>query len=180
MPGQEEIRPVNCWQYSRDVYLLGRSIKWRIVSEEQRTALKDFIIAMAETRPAYVPYVNLKADNPPANEFQGEAELRKLAWDKLELQNNYSLGKMVQKLGRSLKIQFCSNDEKLLCDDLFAAFAAPAPAPAEDESKKVMKAAPAPAPAPVKKAAPAPAKPVQHKTEVKPAVKPVVNEKKDK
>ena len=128
--------PVNCWQYSRDVYLIGRSLKMRRFTDAEREAVIIFITAMAETRPAYVPYINLKADNPPCNEFvdeevpassdsetqEGEAEtVRKLAWDYLEKQNDYSLAKMVQKIGRSLKVQFCTAEEKGLCDALFEA-----------------------------------------------------------
>ena len=121
--------PVNCWQYSRDVYLIGRSLKMRAFTEDERAAVITFITAMAETRPAYVPYINLKADNPPCNEFVDESSssgeeaetTRKLVWDYLEKQNDYSLAKMVQKIGRSLKVQFCTAEEKELCDALFEA-----------------------------------------------------------
>ena len=116
--------PVNCWQYSRDVYLVGRSLKFRPFTDEERAAVIEFITAMAETRPAYVPYINIKADNPPANEFEeqsssSEQEGRELVWTLLEKQNDHSLAKMVQKIGRSLKIQFCTAEEKGLCDALF-------------------------------------------------------------
>ena len=97
---------VNCWQYAREVYLVGRSVKFRTFTEKERTAVIEFITKMIGTRPAYVPYINLKADNPG----------RELA-----LQNDYALGKMVQKLGRSLKIQFCTEEEKAFCDALFEA-----------------------------------------------------------
>lgn len=112
---------VNCWKYAREVYLVGRSLKFRKFTETEREAVIAFITAMAGTRPAYVPYINLKADNAPASEFVGEGEERQLVWDKLAKQNDYSLGKMVQKIGRSLKIQFCTEEEKALCDALFAA-----------------------------------------------------------
>ena len=124
MPNKESSvkeAPVNCWQYSRDVYLIGRSLKMRRFTEAEREAVITFIIAMAGTRPAYVPYINLKADNPPANEFAASEETRKLVWDRLEKQNDYSLAKMVQKIGRSLKVQFCTAEEKALCDALFEA-----------------------------------------------------------
>lgn len=129
MPNNEssvQEAPVNCWQYSRDVYLVGRSLKMRRFTDAEREAVITFIIAMAGTRPAYVPYINLKADNPPANEFatssgeETEAS-RELVWDRLEKQNDYSLAKMVQKIGRSLKVQFCTAEEKALCDALFEA-----------------------------------------------------------
>ena len=124
MPNNEssvQEAPVNCWQYSRDVYLIGRSLKMRRFTEAEREAVITFIIAMAGTRPAYVPYINLKADNPPANKFAASEEPRELVWDRLEKQNDYSLAKMVQKIGRSLKVQFCTAEEKALCDALFKA-----------------------------------------------------------
>ena len=102
---------VNCWKYAREVYLVGRSLKFREFTEAERKAVIDFIAAMAETRPAYVPYINLKFDNTVAGVIS----------DRLEKQNDYSLGKMVQKIGRSLKIQFCTEEEKALCDALFEA-----------------------------------------------------------
>ena len=111
--------PVNCWQYSRDVYLIGRSLKMRRFTDAERAAVIEFITAMAGTRPAYIPYINLKADNPPANEFKNvESESsssedpqtkRKLVWDLLEKQNDYSLAKMVQKIGRSRLVPFSSS-----------------------------------------------------------------------
>ena len=139
MPNNEssvQEAPVNCWQYSRDVYLIGRSLKMRRFTDAEREAVITFIIAMAGTRPAYVPYINLKADNPPANEFatsSGEdaKASRELVWDRLEKQNDYSLAKMVQKIGRSLKVQFCTAEEKALCDALFEATDA---RPKEEES----------------------------------------------
>ena len=62
---ESSVMPVNCWQYSRDVYLIGRSVKQRPFTESERNAVSEFIASMATTRPAYVPYINLKADNPP-------------------------------------------------------------------------------------------------------------------
>ena len=69
---EEAPQPVNCWQYSRDVYLLGRSWKYRYLTEDERAAIIEFISAMAETRPGYVDYINIKAGNPPAAEFVDE------------------------------------------------------------------------------------------------------------
>ena len=100
---------VNCWKYAREVYLLGRSLKYRAFTAKEREAVIAFIIAIKETRPAYVDYINLKKDN---------------SYDttqNYQFQNDYALGKMVQKIGRSLKIQFCTEEEKALCDALFAA-----------------------------------------------------------
>lgn len=102
---------VNCWKYAREVYLVGRSLKFRKFTEAERKAVIDFIVAMAGTRPAYVPYINLKFDNTVSG----------IIADRLVKQNDYSLGKMVQKIGRSLKIQFCTEEEKALCDALFEA-----------------------------------------------------------
>ena len=122
--------PVNCWQYSREVYLVGRSVKFRYFTEKERAAIIEFIVAMAGSRPAYVPYINIKAGNPPASEYAEEGSTsasasveaeRVLNWERLERQNDESLGKMVQKIGRSLKIQFCTQEEKELCDALFKA-----------------------------------------------------------
>jgi len=95
---------VNCWKYSREVYLVGRSVKYRPFTEQERLAVILFITGMKSTRPAYVPYINGKVGNPEKG---------------LLVQNDYSLGKMVQKIGRSLKIQFCTEAEKALCDALF-------------------------------------------------------------
>lgn len=100
---------VNCWQYSREVYLVGRSVKYRPFTEKEREAVISFILSMKESRPAYVDYINLKKDNSLDSS------------EDLAFQNDYALGKMVQKIGRSLKIQFCSQAEKEECDKLFAA-----------------------------------------------------------
>ncbi len=127
MPDNENLneetveQPVNCWQYARDIYLVGRSWKMRRFTDAERAAAIEFIVAMAGTRPAYVPYINLKASNPPAAEYEGEGDERALAWKYLEKQNDESLAKMIQKIGRSLKIQFCTAEEKGICDALLAA-----------------------------------------------------------
>lgn len=121
MSDNNENKPVNCWQYSRDVYLVGRSLKFRSFTEKERAAVIEFISAMASTRPAYVPYINQKSGNPPAAEFVESNGEKELVWSGLEKQNDYNLGKMVQKIGRSLKIQFCTAEEKELCDALFEA-----------------------------------------------------------
>lgn len=102
---------VNCWKYAREVYLIGRSVKFRPFTAKEREAAIAFIIAMAGTRPAYVPYINLKYGNPVEGEMA----------EKLAKQNDESLARMIAKIGRSLKIQFCTEKEKGLCDALFAA-----------------------------------------------------------
>lgn len=112
---------VNCWKYAREVYVIGREMKFKPETDATREAAIAFIVAMAGTRPAYVPYINAKAGNPPVAEFEGEGEARKLIWDKLAKQNILTLAKMIQKIGRSLKIQFCTEEEKAICDTFFAA-----------------------------------------------------------
>ena len=112
---------VNCWKYAREVYVIGREMKFKPETNATREAAIAFIVAMAGTRPAYVPYINAKAGNPPVAEFEGEGEARKLVWDKLAKQNILTLAKMIQKIGRSLKIQFCTEEEKAICDTFFAA-----------------------------------------------------------
>ena len=113
--------PINCWKYSRDVYLIGRSINLRPFTAEEREAVKTFIAGMAATRPSYIPYIQFRGGNPPVCVYQGEGNARTLVWDLLDKQNDISLAKMVQKIGRTLKIQYCNEDEKALCDALFAA-----------------------------------------------------------
>lgn len=138
MPDNENANemPVNCWQYARDIYLVGRSWKMRRFTDAERAAAIEFIVAMAGTRPGYVPYINLKAGNPPAAEYEGEGDARALAWKYLEKQNDESLAKMIQKIGRSLKIQFCTAEEKELCDALLTATDHVEEAEAEGEEDK--------------------------------------------
>lgn len=112
---------VNCWQYAREVYLVGRSVKFRAFTAKERTAIIEFINKMVGTRPAYAGLINLKAGNPPVGQYVGEGEERKLELSGLEKQNDYSLGRMIQKIGRLLKVQFCTEEEKEFCDALFAA-----------------------------------------------------------
>lgn len=100
---------VNCWKYARETYLVGRSVKFRPFTESERAAVIEFVLSMMESRPSYVPYIRLKKDNPldPTEDFK--------------FQNDYALGKMVQRIGRSLKVLFCKDEEKDACDALFAA-----------------------------------------------------------
>lgn len=119
--GAPAVEPINCWKYSRDVYLIGRSINIRPFTAEEREAVKTFIAGMAATRPSYAPYIQLRGGNPPVCAFEGEGNARTLVWDLLDKQNDISLAKMVQKIGRTLKVQYCTEDEKALCDALFAA-----------------------------------------------------------
>lgn len=99
---------INVWQYSRWVYLIGRSVKYRPFTTDERAAIVTFINAELVYRPGVIPGVNIKRGN---------------AFDFTELltyQNDYTLGKMLQKIGRNLKVQFPVVGEKDLCDALFA------------------------------------------------------------
>lgn len=93
----------NWWQYSRWVYLLGRSNKYRYFTEKEKVALLDFIAEMAKTRPYIIDRLNLKKG------INGE-------WT---VQNEYSIGRAIQLIGRQLKVQILSEEEKELCDKLF-------------------------------------------------------------
>ena len=93
----------NWWQYARWVYLIGRSYKYRYFTEEEQAAMLEFISAIAETRPYIIDRLNLKKG------LNG----------KWELQNGYSVGRAIQLIGRQLKVQILSEDEKTLCDTLF-------------------------------------------------------------
>ena len=93
----------NWWQYSRWVYLLGRSNKYRYFTEAEKIALLDFIAKIAKTRPYIIDRLNLKKG---AN---GE-------WT---VQNEYSIGRAIQLIGRQLKVQILTEEEKELCDILF-------------------------------------------------------------
>lgn len=99
---------INVWQYSRWVYLLGRSVKNRAFTTDERTAVIAFIRAMIVLRPGVVSGVNNKRGN--ALDFSAY----------LTYQNDYTLGKMVQKIGKDMKVQFPVVGEKALCDTLFA------------------------------------------------------------
>lgn len=93
----------NWWQYSRWVYLLGRSNKYRYFTEKEKVALLDFIADIAKTRPYIIDRLNLKKG------INGE-------WT---VQNEYSIGRAIQLIGRQLKVQILSEEEKELCDTLF-------------------------------------------------------------
>lgn len=93
----------NWWQYARWVYLLGRSNKYRYFTETEKVALLDFIAKIAETRPYIIDRLNLKKGN------NGE-------WT---VQNEYSIGRAIQLIGRQLKVQILTEEEKELCDALF-------------------------------------------------------------
>lgn len=108
---------VNCWQYSRDIYVIGRSVKFKPFSATARTAVIEFIGAMLALRPAIADRCNIKVGNPVyevgATNFEPD----------LTKQNDYTLGKIVQVIGKSLKVQFATNTEKALCDTLITALA---------------------------------------------------------
>ena len=93
----------NWWQYARWVYLLGRSNKYRYFTETEKVALLDFIAKIAKTRPYIIDRLNLKKG------VNGE-------WT---VQNEYSIGRAIQLIGRQLKVQILTEEEKELCDVLF-------------------------------------------------------------
>ena len=78
---------MNVWQYSRWVYLIGRSIKYKNLEPSEREAFITFVDEMLKTRPHMKSQINIKKG------------LNK-DW---KIQNDYSLGKMIQTIGRNLK-----------------------------------------------------------------------------
>ena len=97
---------MNVWQYSRWVYLIGRSIKNKSLVESERQAFIDFIEKILVLRPFLSQRINIKKGYN-ANSWKD--------------QNDYSLGKMLQVIGRNLKIVVLTQEEKELCDKLFLA-----------------------------------------------------------
>ena len=93
----------NWWQYSRWVYLIGRSYKYRYFTEKEQAAMLEFIAEISKTRPYIIDRLNLKKG------VNGE-------WT---LQNGYSVGRAIQLIGRQLKVQIISDEEKVLCETLF-------------------------------------------------------------
>ena len=93
----------NWWQYSRWVYLIGRSNKYRYFTEDEKVVLLEFIAEIAKTRPYIIDRLNLKKG------VNGE-------WT---VQNEYSIGRAIQLIGRQLKVQILTEEEKALCDKLF-------------------------------------------------------------
>ena len=108
---------VNCWQYSRDVYVIGRSVKYKPFSDSARATVIEFIGAMLVSRPSIADRCNIKVGNPvfETGETSFEPDLTK--------QNDTTLGKIVQVIGRSLKVQFATDAEKVLCDAFITALA---------------------------------------------------------
>lgn len=105
---------INCWQYSRDVYVIGRSVKFKPFSETARVAVIEFISAMLVSRPAIADRCNIKVSNPVYETGATNFE------PNLTKQNDYTLGKIVQIIGKSMKVQFATDAEKTLCDALIA------------------------------------------------------------
>lgn len=54
---------VNAWKYGRQIYLIGRSHKFRYLTDSERDVVIDFITDILETRPALTQRLNLKYDN---------------------------------------------------------------------------------------------------------------------
>ena len=99
---------VNAWKYGRQIYLIGRSNKFRELTAKEREAVIEFITAIVSGRRAIADRLNIKKGNPAKE---------------LENQNSYSLLKMVQVIGRNFKVTFPTVAEKELCDTLIAAVA---------------------------------------------------------
>ena len=95
---------MNVWQYSRWVYLIGRSIKNKSLEPSEREAFIVFIDGILKYRPYLMPKLNIKKGN---------------GYKEWENQNDYSLGKMLQVIGRNLKQLSLTIEEKVLCDRLF-------------------------------------------------------------
>ena len=93
---------MNVWQYSRWVYLIGRSIKNKSLEPSEREAFIVFIDGILKYRPYLMSQLNIKKGN---NE-QG--------WKN---QNDYSLGKMLQVIGRNLKQLTLNIEEKIYAYD---------------------------------------------------------------
>lgn len=94
---------VSWWQYSRWVYLLGRTANAKEFTNSERLSVIKFIEGILKTRPALVGRINMKKGDV--------AEISK--------QNNHALGKMVKTIGRNLKVVPPTVEEKYLCDILF-------------------------------------------------------------
>lgn len=94
---------VNAWKYGREVYLIGRSNKFRYLTEQEREYVITFITEILKTRKSIAARLNLKYEN---------------AGKELAKQNSYALLKMVQVIGRNFKVQFPTEEEKALCDTL--------------------------------------------------------------
>ena len=93
----------NWWQYSRWTYLLGRSVKYQTLTVEEKEAVIAFINSILESRISLIPRINLK---------KGDVA-------EISVQNEYNLGKMLQIIGRQLKVTPPTEEEKELCDALF-------------------------------------------------------------
>lgn len=99
---------INVWKYSRWVYVIGRSVKFRAFSTSEREAVVTFLNGMLALRPGIKARFNIKRGN--AYDFTTE----------LVKQNDYTLGKMLQVIGRDMKAKFPVTGEKALCDALFS------------------------------------------------------------
>jgi len=97
----------NWWQYSRWVFIVGRSLRMNGPSGSERTAVKTFLTSELSARPW----------------MQGFLEQRSSTGRSLDIANeqDYNLALMVQFVGRDLKKIPMTDAEKTLCDTLFAA-----------------------------------------------------------
>ncbi len=94
---------VSWWQYSRWVYLIGRTAVAKEFTSSERLSAIKFVEGVLKSRAALRTRINLKKGDV--------AEIGK--------QNSYALGKMLKLIGRQLKVVPPTAEEKYLCDILF-------------------------------------------------------------
>ena len=98
----------NWWQYARYVYNVGRTSQHMAYTETEKEAIITFLNTILGSRPELKQRVNLKI----GNSLKG-----------MENQNDLSVGKMLQIVGRALKLYSLTEEEKAACDALFEATA---------------------------------------------------------
>ena len=98
----------NWWQYARYVYNVGRTSQYMAYTETEKEAIITFLNTILDSRPELKQRVNLKI----GNSLKG-----------MEDQNDLSVGKMLQIVGRALKLYSLTEEEKSACDALFEATA---------------------------------------------------------
>lgn len=97
--------PANWWQYSRWVYIVGRTLRFNYGSDGELVAVRTFLSSLAATRPWIIPIIQRKGQNGKT----------------LATESAYNLAKMLQAAGRDLKKYPVTIPEKNLCDALILA-----------------------------------------------------------
>ena len=123
----------NWWQYSKWVYNVGRTARLFPFDEDEKAAVIAYVSGEWEARPWLAPRLDNRVVEP--NALKEDEELGYL-YD-LEKLGSETLGRMVQLIGRNLKVVPPTEDEKTLCDALFEATGTRKErvyTPAEDES----------------------------------------------